>query len=65
MIRKTQPLQREAEAEDDVVRARHPQRAVGLEDAPGRPSGRLPSRLSSRLGASNSRQRSASMFFRN
>ena len=33
---KTQPLQREAEAEDDVVRARHPQRAVGLEDAPGR-----------------------------
>ncbi len=32
---KTQPLQREAYREDDVVRARHPQRTIGLEDAPG------------------------------
>jgi hypothetical protein len=29
---KPQPLQREAEAEDDVVRARHPQRAAWRED---------------------------------
>ena len=32
-----QPLQREAEAEDDVVGAAHPQGAFGLEDAPRLP----------------------------
>src|SRR5215211_382973 len=31
-----QPLEREAYAEDDVVRTAHPQRAVGLENSPGR-----------------------------
>jgi hypothetical protein len=34
---KPQPLQREAEAEDDVVRARNPQRAISFEHAPGSP----------------------------
>jgi hypothetical protein len=33
---KPQPLQREAQAEDDVVGARHPQSAIRFEDAPGR-----------------------------
>jgi hypothetical protein len=32
---KPQPLQRKAEAEDDVVRARHPQRAIRFEHAAG------------------------------
>ncbi len=32
-----QPLKGEAEAEDDVVGARHPQGTVGLEDAPRLP----------------------------
>jgi hypothetical protein len=31
-----EPLEGEAEAEDDVVGARHPQRALGLEDTPAR-----------------------------
>jgi hypothetical protein len=29
-----EPLEGEADAGDDVVGARHPQRAIGLEDAP-------------------------------